>query len=62
MAKVSVSDECIGCETCVGICPDVFEMVDGKATVIDGADLSANMDEITEAAESCPAEAITAEE
>ena len=30
--KASVDrDLCIGCETCVGICPQVFEIYEGKS-------------------------------
>lgn len=32
-AKV-IPETCIGCGICVGICPEVFRMVDGKAVVI----------------------------
>jgi len=26
-------EKCIGCGACVGVCPDVFELKDGKASV-----------------------------
>lgn len=50
-------DECIGCESCVQICPAVFEMNDeGKAQVIEG---SAGTEEcIQEAMDTCPVECI----
>ena len=60
--NVSINDECTACELCVDTCPDVFEMGDEFAQVIDGADLDGNEDCIKEAAEDCPAEAITFEE
>ena len=29
------SEKCVGCEECVNVCPmDVFEMKDGKSTVV----------------------------
>ena len=30
MAIVLDHDECIGCETCVELCPEVFAMIDGE--------------------------------
>ncbi len=57
--KVKVDpDLCTGCELCVDTCPDVFEMQDDLAvakvdTVPDGME-----DDVQEAADSCPAEAI----
>ena len=51
-------DMCTGCELCVDTCPDVFEMNDeGVAEVYDrdGAD----EDEIQEAIDNCPVEAIS---
>lgn len=53
-------EECLGCESCVEICPDVFEMNDDeKAVVKDGAD--ADADCVDEAIASCPGECITKE-
>ncbi|WP_316900385.1 ferredoxin [Pseudodesulfovibrio indicus] len=51
-------DECIGCESCVEICPEVFEMDDDgeKATVIDP---NSTKDCVDEAIETCPNEAIS---
>lgn len=57
MKKVSVEDTCTGCGTCVEICPDVFELEGDIAIVKAGADLSLD-EQITEAADSCPVEAI----
>ena len=54
-------EECVGCETCVELCPDIFAFDDGteKAHVIkaEGGD----EDCIDEAIASCPAECITYE-
>lgn len=54
-------DECIGCEACVELCPEVFgfESDDEKAFIIEGADESADC--VDEAIASCPAECITKE-
>lgn len=51
-------DECIGCESCVEICPDVFEMDDDgeKARVINPNSTAECVDE---AIETCPNEAIS---
>ncbi|MGC8777596.1 MAG: ferredoxin [Candidatus Caldatribacteriaceae bacterium] len=58
---VKVDEElCIGCELCVQICPDVFEMnADGKSVVKSGADTS--IDCVDEAIDSCPTSAIIKE-
>ena len=61
MKKVWVDDECIACGACVDICPDVFELEGDIASIIEAADLSMN-DEIIEAADACPVEAIHYEE
>ncbi|MBD3291010.1 ferredoxin [candidate division KSB1 bacterium] len=61
MKAVVDPDLCTACELCVDICGDVFEMDDDVAVVkVDTvpADLE---DDVREAAESCPAEAITIE-
>ena len=52
-------DECIGCEACVEICPDVFAFDEDetKAYVQDDADSS--LDCIEEAIASCPAGCIS---
>jgi len=62
MKAVVDPDLCTACELCVDICSDVFEMSDDVAVVkVDTvpADLE---DDVREAAESCPAEAISIEE
>lgn len=62
MADVVIDhDECIGCEACVELCPEVFEFDsdEEKAYVIEGADGGADC--VDEAIASCPAECITIE-
>ena len=61
--KVTVDKElCSGCELCVGSCPDIFEM-DGDVArvkvdlVPEGAE-----DDVRQAVEDCPVEAIKLEE
>ena len=59
-AKID-EDLCTACELCVDICPDVFEMGDDYAVVkVDVVPADAE-DSAQEAADSCPAEAITIE-
>ena len=52
------TDECIGCENCVELCPDIFEFDDeaGVAVVVrpEGGDENC----IQEAIDNCPAECI----
>ncbi|SDB32833.1 ferredoxin [Desulfonatronum thiosulfatophilum] len=51
-------DECIGCESCVEICPEVFKMDEqsGKAEVI--MPEGGPEDQIEEAMETCPVQCI----
>ncbi len=58
--KVSITDECTGCGVCETIAPDVFVVEDEKATV-NADEIAGNEDEIKEAAEECPDEAIKIE-
>jgi ferredoxin len=52
-------DLCVGCGLCSQVCADVFEMgADGKAGVIDGADLSEDC--VQDAVDQCPVGAISA--
>ncbi len=54
-----VNNNCIGCGTCVAICPDVFDLNDeGVAENIIGDVPSELEAEAKEAAESCPVNAI----
>ncbi|MFO8111975.1 MAG: ferredoxin [Desulfosalsimonadaceae bacterium] len=63
MAKVVIdTEECVGCESCVEICPEVFGFDENeeKAYVIkpEGGPAEA----IQEAIDSCPVECISLEE
>ncbi|MCD6406846.1 ferredoxin [Candidatus Aerophobetes bacterium] len=54
-------DACTGCGLCEDTCPDVFEVND-VAAVKEDADFNEFEEEIKEAAEDCPSEAIHYEE
>ncbi|MCC8193331.1 MAG: ferredoxin [Deltaproteobacteria bacterium] len=60
MAELKVTEDCIGCESCVEICPAVFEMNDttGHATVKDPSSTAPCADE---AIDICPVQAIVRE-
>jgi len=57
MKQVWIDDNCVGCGSCVEICPGVFELEGELATIKKGAELSLDKT-IIEAAEACPVEAI----
>ena len=58
MGIVIDPDECIGCESWVEVCPDVFEMdADGEKAIVLNED--ATSDCVDEAIETCPNEAIS---
>lgn len=60
MAIVIDENECMGCESCVELCPDVFQMNDdGDKAIVTNADSDADC--VEEAIDSCPAEAISKE-
>lgn len=60
MAIVIDENECIGCETCVELCPDVFEMnEDSEKAVVKEPD--SDLECVEEAIDSCPSEAISRE-
>jgi len=61
--KVKVDpDLCTGDEICVQMCPEVFEMEDDKAIVLQEEVPEELQDSVREAADSCPSEAIIIEE
>jgi len=62
--RVRVDEElCIGCEACVEICPEVFEMQGDTAVAKIEDDIPDDLeDTCREGAESCPVEAILVED
>jgi ferredoxin len=54
--KISIDgDKCIGCGTCVMLCPEIFEMIGNKANVKSRKSSSC----AKESADNCQANAIT---
>lgn len=43
MMKVN-KEKCIGCGACVSVCPDVFELVNGKSKVLSDEDCDESVD------------------
>lgn len=61
--RVRIDPElCIGCENCIDLVPEVLEMQDDLATVIEEEVPEGLEDKVKEAAEICPVEAIIIEE
>ncbi|MFP4316451.1 MAG: ferredoxin [Desulfovibrionales bacterium] len=60
MAIIIDEEECMSCEACVEVCPEVFAMDENteKATVLNA---DADADCVDEAIDSCPAECISKE-
>ena len=61
MKAIVDADTCIGCELCVGICPEVFRMETGKAVVYVAQIPKEVYETCKKAAEECPVDAITVE-
>ena len=59
--KVSITEDCTACGLCVDTCPEVFEIGDEIAQVIADPVPEALEDQVTQAAEECPVEAIIVE-
>ena len=60
--KTQVTEDCIACNRCVEICPEVFEMGDELAEVKVDEVPSDYEDAVREAADECPTSAIIVEE
>lgn len=52
---------CIGCGSCVGICPEVFRLADDGLSEVYTEPTQETIDKAKEAAANCPAEVITVE-
>jgi len=59
--KVTIQDTCTACGLCVDTCPDVFEMGEDIAQVKVDEVPEEFEDSVQQAADECPAEAITVE-
>lgn len=58
MGIVIDEEACVGCETCVELCPNVFEMNDdGEKAMV--TDPDSQDDCVDEAIDTCPGEAIS---
>ena len=58
---VRIEDTCTACGLCVDTCPDVFDMGDEMAIVIVDEVPEEFEDEVQQAADECPVEAIIAD-
>ncbi len=57
--KVTIDeDECLGCEACVELCPDIFEFVEDTEKAIVIMEEGGDEDCIQEAMDSCPSDCI----
>ncbi len=61
MAREIIIDEeeCLGCESCVEICPEVFGFNEGEQKAYVKGLTGCSDDTISEAVDSCPANCIT---
>ncbi len=60
--RLRVTEDCIACERCVEICPEVFEMGEVYAEVRDEQVPEEYHDAVRESADECPTVAIIIEE
>jgi len=59
--KVRIEDTCTACGLCVNTCPDVFQMGSDMAEVIVDEVPEELEDDVQQAADECPVEAIIVE-
>lgn len=55
--KVWIEDDCIACGNCESVCPEVFHVTD-KSHIIKGVKFNSYEEEIKDAADACPVDAI----
>jgi ferredoxin len=61
MKAIVDAETCIGCEVCVEMCPEVFQM-EGEVAIASTEPIAEDLSDLaTDAAESCPVDAITIE-
>jgi len=57
--KIKIDKQkCLGCGVCINLCPEVFELKNGKSEIKEKVDLEKNKDCIKESIDSCPVGAI----
>ena len=59
--KAKVTEECIACQRCVEICPEVFQMGEQFAEVQMNPIPAEHEEAVREAADECPTDAIVLE-
>lgn len=60
--KVKINSGCISCETCVSICPDVFEIGDGGLACVKSEIVPKEHEiAVLDAVEACPVSVIVSE-
>ena len=59
--KVKIEEGCIACGVCVDSCPDVFQMGDDVAEVINENVPEQFQDQVKQAAQDCPVDVIIIE-
>jgi ferredoxin len=58
LKKAIINVGCVGCGSCVGVCPVVFQLGDdGTAKVVN--EIDEHYDQVMQAVEGCPASVIT---
>lgn len=61
MKVILNKEECIGCGSCVNICPNHFAYDDDGKSKVTVAEFSNEESEVKDAEENCPTQAITIE-
>ncbi|MCK4805924.1 MAG: ferredoxin [Candidatus Pacebacteria bacterium] len=57
--KIKVDKQkCLGCGVCISLCPEVFELKDGKSEIKEKVNFKKHKDSIKQVIETCPTSAI----